>query len=538
MASGDTYEVDEIVGRRTTKEGNEDYLVRWKNYPPLLTTWEPLHNFANCQEAVQEYFTKHWPIPGSQTTVVEHLAEKPNFSKKKKELVTLQALPLKKQKKLLRGVRQDLKDEILRRQVEEKSLTKSVCNGLNLPLVLDQDTMVKFNDTLPESYNRSLRSRTVQNDNRVVKNPVKRKLSRPLKPGKVSKLAKHSKVGRPPKQKSLNVNSDLDIPDEQFVLSIKQEYDQSHEILQTKAKSLKGKKMKKRRNGMILSAQKNRVVIDSPSLTLPSRLTRQTLPGCSTQCILEDELVVTNRDGCLYIKICNKAKKNVINRQICEDIIAALRDAGKDDVSLVVISGSGSVFSYGWDLDQFQSISHTERREILQKYRLLTRMLITCPKPLIAAVNGSAAGFGVSLVALCDFVFAADQATFQTKFAEWGHPPVGCCSYTLQDLLGTSQAMSVILFNTEISASNAKHYGLVSEILKTDQFEKELKSNIQRLLSVPLQCLRDTKTLVYGGKVQDLENTNHEECDFFQKYVVNDFTLKNILSRWRVSIRE
>ena len=55
--------------------------------------------------------------------------------------------------------------------------------------------------------------------------------------------------------------------------------------------------------------------------------------------------------------------------QICEDLVTALHDAGKDDVSLVVISGSGSTFSYGWDLDQFEAISNSERRELLQKYR-------------------------------------------------------------------------------------------------------------------------------------------------------------------------
>ena len=57
-------QVDEIVGRRTTSNGKEDYLVRWQNYPPLLTTWEPVGNFSNCQQAIQEYYAKNWPIPG------------------------------------------------------------------------------------------------------------------------------------------------------------------------------------------------------------------------------------------------------------------------------------------------------------------------------------------------------------------------------------------------------------------------------------------------------------------------------------------
>ncbi len=65
-----------------------------------------------------------------------HLAEKPNSSQGKKELLTLQALPVKKRKKLLKGVRKELKEEILRCQVEEKHLSKSACNELQLPFVL------------------------------------------------------------------------------------------------------------------------------------------------------------------------------------------------------------------------------------------------------------------------------------------------------------------------------------------------------------------------------------------------------------------
>ena len=81
---------------------------------------------------------------GSQATSVEQLAEKPNCSQGKKELLTLQALPLKKRKKLLRGVRKDLKEEILRRQVEEKPLSKSACEEISLPLVLGNCISVSF----------------------------------------------------------------------------------------------------------------------------------------------------------------------------------------------------------------------------------------------------------------------------------------------------------------------------------------------------------------------------------------------------------
>jgi hypothetical protein len=75
-------------------------------------------------------------LSGSQASSVLHLAEKPSSSQGKKELLTLQALPLKKRKKLLRGVRKELREEILRRQVEEKPLSKSVCKELQLPFVL------------------------------------------------------------------------------------------------------------------------------------------------------------------------------------------------------------------------------------------------------------------------------------------------------------------------------------------------------------------------------------------------------------------
>ena len=74
-------------------------------------------------------------------------------------------------------------------------------------------------------------------------------------------------------------------------------------------------------------------MIDSPALSLPSRLTRQTLPDCSSQCVLEEELVVTNRDGCLHIKICNEAKKNVINRQVSRGFVKPLLVVGQSDES-------------------------------------------------------------------------------------------------------------------------------------------------------------------------------------------------------------
>ena len=86
----------------------------------------------------------HLYFSGSQASSVVQVAEKPNCSKGKKELLTLQALPLKKRKKLLRGVRKDLKEEILRHQVEEKPFSKSACEELLPPLVLGNYSTIYY----------------------------------------------------------------------------------------------------------------------------------------------------------------------------------------------------------------------------------------------------------------------------------------------------------------------------------------------------------------------------------------------------------
>ncbi|XP_046842137.1 enoyl-CoA delta isomerase 2-like isoform X1 [Xenia sp. Carnegie-2017] len=84
------------------------------------------------------------------------------------------------------------------------------------------------------------------------------------------------------------------------------------------------------------------------------------------------------------------------------------------------------------------------------------------------------------------------KATFQTKFVELGHPPVGCCSLTVPNLFGHSQAMSVILCNTKLDCDMAKERGIVAEILSFKHFEEELNSLLARSSLVSRQCLRET----------------------------------------------
>lgn len=511
----DTYEVDQIIGRRITSNGKEDYLARWQSYSPLLSTWEPINNFSDCQRTVTEFFNQHWPIPGTQATSVVHVAEKPKSVKAKQELLTLKALPAKKGKKLLRGINKDLKEEILRLQLESKSLLANRVGSLVEPsLTIDctkiDQTNMRFNGELKNCGSPESR-----------KGGIKRKLD------DVDKALETP-------QQSLKI-SRANSP--KHLRSVKEKCKTPKQSPHAKVKSRRAQHLIKR----LSSPQKSKLTNDTHSnkkISLPSRLTRQTLPDCTATCILEEELIVTKENRCMYIRLCNEAKKNVINLQMCEKIISSLHNAGKEDISVVVITGSGSSFSYGWDLDQFKDLHQADRKDVLQKYRLMTRMLITCPKLLVAAVNGPAAGFGISLAGLCNIVLASNEATFQTKFSEWGHPPVGCCSYILPHLLGSKKAMSMILLNRKLSAVEAQLSGLVSEVMEPTDFPKELASNIQRLLSVPAQCLQDTKSMLHESKVQELANVNEEECDFFQKYIANDTTLNNILAKWQSSLGE
>lgn len=225
-----------------------------------------------------------------------HVAVKPNTAREKQELLTLQALPAVKGKKLFRGLRKDLREEILRRQSDtQSSVENEVISEVKSPLALDSSlgqSNMRFNG---ESATKDVSLKTRKAGVKRKKDDLETPIESPQQSAKISKRI---------------------YP--RYLSSFKEKHKQPKKSPHSKAKDFKRTCQKAEHlvNG-ISSPRENKSMVNYSKkkvIHLSNRLTRQTLPNCPA--VLEEELIVTKESGCMHIKLCNEAKKNVINLQV------------------------------------------------------------------------------------------------------------------------------------------------------------------------------------------------------------------------------
>ncbi|XP_054719449.1 enoyl-CoA delta isomerase 2-like [Uloborus diversus] len=209
-------------------------------------------------------------------------------------------------------------------------------------------------------------------------------------------------------------------------------------------------------------------------------------------------------------------KRNAITVQMYKDIMSALKDAGENDTAVTILSGQGDYFSSGNDLSNFANISGDltaaakNAADMLQDF---VAAFIDFPKILVAAVNGPAVGIPVTILGLCDVVYASDKATFQTPFSLLGQSPEGCSTYTFPKIMGYSKANELLFFNKKISALEAKEVGLVSEIFKHETFMEDVQKQLSFLPSASKQSMIFSKALSRGLEKATLHQVNKMECE-------------------------
>ncbi|XP_015747929.1 PREDICTED: chromodomain Y-like protein 2 [Acropora digitifera] len=261
-----------------------------------------------------------------------------------------------------------------------------------------------------------------------------------------------------------------------------------------------------------------------------SRLTRTTrMHG------ILDECVSIAKEGCIWrITFCSEKKKNALTTEMCDQLANLLHEATKDEeVKLVVLTGMGESFCSGLDYEQLLRAHHRhDTKRMVEKFKLLVELLISFPKVLVAAVNGRALGFGASLLGLCDVVYAHSKATFQMCFTQWGHPPIGCCSLALTNLLGKTGAVSMLLLNNKMLATEAWENGLVLEVLKAGNFMEQVNDRVRSLAAMSNKVLQDTKSLIKRSDQETLQDINTEECKLLLKYLNDDQVLVSLKRNW------
>jgi 2-(1,2-epoxy-1,2-dihydrophenyl)acetyl-CoA isomerase len=194
-------------------------------------------------------------------------------------------------------------------------------------------------------------------------------------------------------------------------------------------------------------------------------------------------------DGVATITLNRPESLNALNAVMRAELLAALKGAGRDEaVRAVVITGQGRAFCSGADL-RGGSGERAFRRVLTAEYNPLITAVRELPKPVIAAVNGVAAGAGMSLALACDLVYAADDARFVLAFGRIGLVPDSGLTRTLVRALGRHRAAALIFSGDPLGAAEAQAVGLVNGALPGDQLSAAVRSAAASLASGPTAAI-------------------------------------------------
>lgn len=222
---------------------------------------------------------------------------------------------------------------------------------------------------------------------------------------------------------------------------------------------------------------------------------------------LDEEIAYERHDGVAAITINRPERGNAIAPQHRDRIIELMESASGDlNVRAVLLHSTGKHFCTGADLGADRSLDdrpegapdkpvlHVRRMIATGAQRLITSVL-DCEKPVVAAVQGAAAGIGSHLALACDLVVAADSARFIEVFVRRGISVDGGGTYLLPRLIGTRRAMELMLLGEDLPAATAQGWGLVNRVVPAEDLEKTAADLAARLAAGPTIALSTIKLL-------------------------------------------
>lgn len=246
-------------------------------------------------------------------------------------------------------------------------------------------------------------------------------------------------------------------------------------------------------------------------------------------------------EGVATITLNRPDKLNAWTRQMEQDVRAAMAKAdGDPQVRVVILTGAGRGFCAGADMSLLQAVTGGETiaeaeatvgepREIWPEARSdFQQQLSYFPavgKPVIAAINGPAAGLGMVLPLYCDLRFASDQATFLTAFSRRGLIAEYGISWLLSRLVGPANAMDLLFSSRKLGAAEAEKMGLVNRVIPHEQLMEQTRSYALDLArNVSPRSMRVMKRQVYGDLLGSLESSLATAAEeMFKSFASKDF---------------
>jgi 2-(1,2-epoxy-1,2-dihydrophenyl)acetyl-CoA isomerase len=220
----------------------------------------------------------------------------------------------------------------------------------------------------------------------------------------------------------------------------------------------------------------------------------------------EDVLLTADADGVRTLTLNRPKAYNSLTVELKERLLAALHEvADTPEVRAVVLTGAGKAFCAGQDLKEhvglLQANDPAPLRTVADHYNPIVRAIVDLPKPVVAAVNGTAAGAGAAFAYACDLRISAASANYLMAFANVGLGPDSGASWTLQRLVGYGRAAELMLLARTVDAAEALRLGLVSEVVLDEELATHAHAVAAKLAAGP--------TVTYA-KIKEVLNTAAE----------------------------
>jgi len=228
-------------------------------------------------------------------------------------------------------------------------------------------------------------------------------------------------------------------------------------------------------------------------------------------------VLFTIHDAIATLTLNRPEKFNAFNRAMALEMQEALKACREQDVRCVMITGSGKAFSAGQDLAEVVDPQGPGMQRILSEhYNPIILAIRELEKPVIAAVNGVAAGAGANIALCCDVVVAAASASFIQAFSKIGLIPDSGGTYFLPRLIGWQKASAIMMLGDKVPAAEAERIGMIYKVLPDDSFATDALTIARTLAAMPTRGLAFTKKVLSLSFDQSMEQQLHSE-DIFQQ---------------------
>ena len=224
---------------------------------------------------------------------------------------------------------------------------------------------------------------------------------------------------------------------------------------------------------------------------------------------MSDFIKTDIQDAVVYLRFNRPEVFNSFNREMALALQGELDNAAKNDaIRAIVLIGNGKAFCAGQDLKEVTTpeLNPGFKKILEEHYNPIIAGIRSIKKPVVAAVNGVAAGAGANIALACDVVIANEQANFIQAFSRIGLVPDSGGSYFLPRLIGFGRASALMMLGDKVSATAAVQMGMIFKAVAPEDFEAEVQKTAQTLSKMPTQALGDIKELLnqsMGNSLKD-----------------------------------